>query len=115
MGEKRLTRTARTLRRDMTDAERKLWARLRRRQLDNVKFVKQLPVGPFVADFAARSLRLIIELDGGQHSESKNAARSELIEAHGYRVIRFWNNDVMDNLEGVLETIVREIRIARGL
>jgi len=58
---------------------------------------------------------LHIELDGGQHSESRDAARSELIEAHGYRVIRFWNNDVMDNLEGVLETIVREIRIAQGL
>ncbi len=115
MGEKRFTRTAHTLRRDMTEAERKLWARLRNRQIDKVKFVKQLPVGPFVADFAARSLGLIIELDGGQHSESRDAARSELIEAHGYRVIRFWNNDVMDNLEGVLETIVREIRIAQGL
>jgi len=61
LGEKRLTSTARTLRRDMTEAERKLWARLRNRQIDKVKFVKQLPVGPFVADFAARSLGLIIE------------------------------------------------------
>jgi BirA family biotin operon repressor/biotin-[acetyl-CoA-carboxylase] ligase len=98
----------------MTDAERRLWARLRGRQLGNVKFVKQFPVGPFVADFAARSLKLVIELDGGQHSEGKDAARTKLIEAHGYRVIRFWNNEVMQNIEGVLEVIGREIRIASG-
>tara|TARA_R110000850_G_scaffold118494_1_gene235555 strand:- start:1550 stop:1849 length:300 start_codon:yes stop_codon:yes gene_type:complete len=98
----------------MTAAERKLWSRLRNRQLENVKFVKQLPIGPYVADFAARSLSLVVELDGGQHSEAKDAARTELIEEHGYRVVRFWNNDVMDNIEGVLETIVNEIRLARG-
>jgi len=79
-----------------------------------VKFVKQFPIGPYVADFAARRLRLVIELDGGQHNEAKDAARTELIEEHGYRVIRFWNNDVTDNIEGVLEAIVNEIRIARG-
>ena len=114
MGEKRLTRRARTLRRDMTEAERVLWSRLRNRQLENVKFVKQFPIGPYVADLAVRRLRLVIELDGGQHNESKDAPRTKLIEEHGYRVIRFWNNDVMGNIEGVLETIVNEIRIARG-
>ncbi|WP_417610396.1 endonuclease domain-containing protein [Parasphingorhabdus sp.] len=114
MGEKRLTERARTLRRDMTEAERKLWSRLRNRQLENTKFVKQFPIGPYVADFAARSLRLVIELDGGQHSESKDAARTQAIEEHGYRVIRFWNNDVIENIDGVMETIVREIHIARG-
>ncbi|NRD88672.1 DNA-cytosine methyltransferase [Sphingopyxis sp. BSNA05] len=98
----------------MTDAESKLWSRLRNRQLDNVKFVKQFPIGPYVADFAARSIRLAIELDGGQHSEGKDAERTKIIEAHSYRVIRFWNNDVMENVEGVLEAIVREIHIARG-
>jgi len=98
----------------MTEAERKLWARLRGRQLANTKFVKQFPIGPYVADFAARSVRLVVELDGGQHNEVKDAARTKLIEEHGYRVIRFWNNDVMGNIEGVLETIVNEIRIARG-
>jgi len=65
VGEGKLTKSARRLRRDMTEAERKLWSRLRNRQLDNVKFVKQCPVGPYIADFAARSLRLVIELDGG--------------------------------------------------
>ncbi|MEH6661587.1 MAG: endonuclease domain-containing protein [Parasphingorhabdus sp.] len=114
MGEGKLTKSARRLRRDMTEAERKLWSRLRNRQLDNVKFVKQCPVGPYIADFAARSQRLVIELDGGQHSEGKDAERTRVIEAHGYRVIRFWNNDVMVNIDGVLETIVREIRIAKG-
>ncbi len=114
MGEKRFTKRARTLRRDMTAAERRLWSRLRNRQLANTKFVKQFAIGPYVADFAARSLRLVVELDGGQHSEAKDAARTELIEEHGYRVIRFWNNDVMDNIEGVLETIAEEIHIARG-
>ena len=113
MGEKRLTQRARTLRRDMTEAERVLWSRLRNRQLENVKFVKQFPIGPYVADFAARRLRLVIELDGGQHNEAKDAARTRVIEEHGYRVLRFWNNDVMDNIEGVLDTIVQEIKIAR--
>lgn len=114
MGEGKLTRRARSLRRDMTEAERILWTRLRNRQLDNTKFVKQFPVGPYVADFAARSLRMVIELDGGQHSETRDAARTKLIEEHGYRVVRFWNNEVMDNFDGVLETIVREIHFARG-
>jgi very-short-patch-repair endonuclease len=114
LGEKRLTKRARTLRRDMTEAERKLWTRIRNRQLERTKFVKQSPIGPYIADFAARSLKLVIELDGGQHNEAKDAARTKLIEAHGYRVIRFWNNDVMENIDGVLETIANEILIARG-
>ena len=98
----------------MTDAERKLWSRLRNRQLENTKFVRQFPIGPYLADFAARSLKLVIELDGGQHNPSKDVGRTKVIAAHGYRVIRFWNNDVMDNIDSVLETIVREIHIARG-
>ncbi len=114
MGEGKLTNTARRLRRDMTEAERKLWSRLRNRQLENTKFVKQFPLGPYIADFAARGLGLVIELDGGQHSASKDAERTRVIEAHGYRIVRFWNNDAMSNIEGVLETIVREIQIARG-
>ena len=114
MGEKRLTKRARKLRREMTEAERRLWSNLRNRRLENSKFVKQFAIGPYVADFAARSLRLVIELDGGQHSEAKDAARTKLIEEHGYRILRFWNNDVMDNTDGVLETITNEIRNARS-
>lgn len=98
LGEKRLTKRARALRRDITGVERKLWSRLRNRQLENTKFVRQISIGPYIADFVARSLRLVIELDGGQHSASKHAERTKVIEAHGYRVIRFWNNDVTDNI-----------------
>ncbi len=115
MPKKRLTPIARRRRRDMTDAERLLWSRLRGQQLDGRKFVKQFPLGPGVVDFACRSAKLVIELDGGQHAAAaaKDAARSAMIEAHGYRVIRFWNNDVMENLDGVLEAILAEIRNAR--
>ncbi len=115
MTEKRLTGIARKLRSDMTDAERRLWTHLRANQLEGVKFTRQFPIGDFVVDFAARSLRLVIELDGGQHSDSAtDAARTEMIEAHGYRVIRFWNNDVFQNTDGVLIRISEEIALARN-
>ena len=98
----------------MTDAERRLWSRLRAGQLDGRKFVTQFPIGDAVVDFACRSARLVVELDGGQHSEATqaDAERTRLIEAHGYTVIRFWNSDVMDSLDGVLETILQHLRIA---
>ena len=113
---KRLTPTARKLRRTMTDAEHRLWARLRNRQVEGAKFVTQFPIGPHVADFACRDSRLVIELDGGQHAESPtDAARTALIEAHGYTVIRFWNNDVLANTDGVLEEIRQALLIGRNL
>ncbi len=114
MGRKRLTPIARRLRRDMTDAERLLWPRLRGGQLDGRKFVKQFPIGPAVADFACRSARLVVELDGGQHASAveADAERTRMIEAHGYIVIRFWNSDVTSNLDGVLESILQHLRIA---
>jgi len=111
--EKRLTPVARRLRRKSTDVEKLLWSRLRSRQL-GAKFVRQFPIGPYVADFAARSARLVIELDGGQHDDAIDAPRTAVIEAHGYRVIRFWNNELIENLDGVLAVIVRELEIARG-
>jgi very-short-patch-repair endonuclease len=103
-------------RRQSTDAESLLWSHLRSRQLEHAKFVRQLPIGSHVADFACRSLMLVIELDGGQHADSHaDAARTRAIEAFGYRVIRFWNNDVMANTDGVLEMIAREVRLARNV
>jgi BirA family biotin operon repressor/biotin-[acetyl-CoA-carboxylase] ligase len=113
--EKRLTPVARKLRRDMTDAERLLWSRLRGCQL-GAKFVTQFPIGDAVADFACRSAKLVIELDGGQHALAPEAGaeRTRIIELHGYRVIRFWNSDVTENLEGVLEVIAQNLRIARN-
>lgn len=113
MAGKRLTGVARKLRRDMTDAERRLWLHLRANQMDGVKFTRQFPIGDFIVDFACRSARIAIEIDGGQHSENLAAEeRTRVIEAHGYRVIRFWNNDVLQNTDGVLIAILEELKIA---
>ena len=111
---KRLTPVARKLRRHQTDAEKRLWWHLRSRQVEGAKFVQQEQIGPHIADFACRRARLAIELDGGQHNETLDAPRTELIEAFGYRIIRFWNNDVLANTEGVLEVIRHELQIARN-
>src|SRR5690242_13265404 len=90
------TTRARRLRRDATDAERRLWYRLRARQIDGAKFVRQEPIGPYVADFVCREQRLVVELDGGQHATDKrDAMRDDWLRQHGYRVLRFWNNDVL--------------------
>jgi very-short-patch-repair endonuclease len=100
------TQRARRLRRDSTDAERKLWYRLRARAMPGFKFVRQEPVGPYVIDFICRERRLIVEVDGSQHADSKrDLARDRWLAQHGYRVLRSWNNDVMGNVDGVLEAI----------
>ncbi len=113
--EKRLTPIARKLRKASTDVEAHLWQRLRSRQLEGAKFVRQFPIGPYVADFACRSARLVIELDGGQHSESTtDAERTRLIEAYGFSVLRFWKSDVVENLDGVLEEIRSALLNARS-
>lgn len=115
MSPKRLTPVARKLRSEPTEAEKRLWSHLRGRQLEDAKFVRQFPVGPYIADFACRSLMLAVELDGGQHAENpRDAIRTREIEAAGYRLIRFWNNDVLANTETVLEIIAREVRLARN-
>ena len=112
MTEKRLTPIARKLRRNQTEAEKRLWWHLRGRQLEGAKFVRQEQIGPHIADFACCKAHLAIELDGGQHGENVDAGRTQVIEAFGYRVIRFWNNDVLQNTEGVLEVIRQELLIA---
>ena len=112
MTEKRLTPVAKKLRRASTDAENRLWYHLRSRRFEGAKFIRQFPIGPYIADFACRDARLAIELDGGQHIEAVDAPRTEVIEAFGYRVIRFWNNDVLQNTEAVLETIRNELLLA---
>lgn len=114
MARRRLTRIARRLRADRTEAEARLWARLRGRRLQGEKFDFQCQIGGYVADFASRSARLAIELDGGQHTPERDAARTEAIERHGWRIIRFWNNDVLANTDGVVEAIRRELAIARN-
>jgi very-short-patch-repair endonuclease len=90
----------------MTDAERKLWFALRDRRFAAYKFRRQVAVGPYVADFLCYCARLVIEVDGGQHAESSNDARRDRwFAANGFRVMRFWNNDVVCNLDGVLTAI----------
>jgi very-short-patch-repair endonuclease len=97
---------AQRLRREMNDAERKLWSALRNRQLNGAKFRRQQPIGPFIADFVCQERRLIIEADGGQHSESiTDERRTAFLESKGYRVLRFWNNDILSNLDGVAQVI----------
>src|ERR1041385_868165 len=102
-----LVATARRLRRDQTDAERKLWFRLRDRRLSGLKFRRQMPIDRYVVDFCCESARVIVEIDGGQHAtrSAEDAARAAALEAQGYLVLRFWNNEVLQNLDGVLEVI----------
>ncbi|MEM8986837.1 MAG: endonuclease domain-containing protein [Pseudomonadota bacterium] len=104
---------ARRLRAEQTDAEAKLWTRLRNRQLGGWKFKRQTSKGPYIADFYCAKARLIVELDGGQHGEDANFAhdkkRTTYLNENGQRVIRFWNNEVTDNLDGVLETILHHL------
>jgi very-short-patch-repair endonuclease len=90
----------------MTDAERKLWRALRARSV-GAKFRRQVPLGPYVVDFVAFDVRVIVEVDGGQHAASTtDHRRDQYFRERGYRILRFWNNDVMSNLDGVLTTIV---------
>ena len=99
---------ARRMRAQPTDAERVLWQRLRHDiALVGSHFRRQALVGPFIVDFASRKAKLVIELDGGQHDwqQAADATRTQHIEAAGYRVLRFWNNDVLGNLDGVLNEI----------
>jgi very-short-patch-repair endonuclease len=101
---------AQRLRREMTGAERKLWSVLRNRQLDNEKFRRQRPIGPFIADFVCQERRLIVEADGGQHADSiSDAKRTAFLESKGYRVLRFWNNDILNNLDGVAQVIANAL------
>ena len=113
---KRLTPVARILRRDKTEAEAKLWRCLHNRQMEGAKFRFQSPVGGHVPDFLCSDAKLIIELDGGQHGVQveKDTLRTDALEAAGYTVIRFWNNDVLANTEGVLEMIRLAVLNAQG-
>jgi very-short-patch-repair endonuclease len=100
------TKRARGLRRNATNAEAALWRGLRSRSLSGYKFVRQEPVGPYTVDFICREIRLIIEVDGGQHADNPgDVVRDKWLVSHNYRVLRFWNNDVLSNTAGVLETI----------
>ena len=104
----RPTERARDLRNDATNAEQMLWRQLKGSRLQDLKFSRQMPIAGYFADFVCRSHKLIVELDGSQHVEGQphDDVRTVQLEAAGYRVIRFWNNDLTSNLAGVLETIL---------
>jgi very-short-patch-repair endonuclease len=94
----------------MTDAERKLWFALRDRRFAAFKFRRQVPVGPYVADFLCYASRLIVEVDGGQHADSeRDAVRDRWLVQNNFHVVRFWNNDVLQNLEGVLTALAQAL------
>jgi very-short-patch-repair endonuclease len=98
---------ARELRNNATDVERLLWRRVRNSQLEGVKFRRQQPIETYIVDFISFEKKIVIELDGGQHAESSeyDEQRSACMRANGFTVVRFWNNDVLENIEGVLEII----------
>lgn len=109
----RSTSLARSLRRRGTRAEWVLWLALRDRRLAGFKFVRQQPIGPYVVDLVCREQRLIVEVDGGQHADNPaDQERDAYLRALGYRVIRFWNSDVLGNIEGVLELLKSELERA---
>jgi len=103
------TAFARELRQKQTKAERLLWRKLRSKQLQGVKFRRQQPIGPYIVDLASFERKLVIEIDGGQHNKEAVRGRDEervvWLKERGYRVLRFWNNEVLTNVEGVLERI----------
>ena len=105
-------RNARALRANQTEAESRLWRRLRDRQLAGAKFRRQAPIGPYIADFVCLAAKLIVEIDGGQHAENAaaDAARTAWLEDQEFRVLRFWNNDSLANTDGVLEEILAALR-----
>ena len=108
-------RLARGMRAAMTDAERKLWWHLRHRlPTPGTHFRRQVQIGRYIADFACHATRIVIEVDGGQHGASATErasaeARTKVLQANGYQVLRYWNNDVLTNIDGVLEDILRKI------
>jgi very-short-patch-repair endonuclease len=103
-GGRSMTRRSRELRRNTTDAERALWRELRHDQLGR-RFRRQHPIPPYIADFACVEAKLIVEVDGGQHGESHDQGRDQCLHKQGWRILRFWNNDVLNNRAGVLHII----------
>ena len=106
---------ARYLRKNMTSQERKVWDVIRNRQFYGYRFLRQYVIGVYIVDFICREKKLIIEIDGGQHNEPKNLEydkqRSLYLESKGYRIIRFWNNEIDNNLTGVYQQLQKEFDI----
>jgi very-short-patch-repair endonuclease len=106
----RIVERVRSLRKNPTDAEKTLWRYLRNRQLLGFKFYRQMQIGRYVVDFVCREKNLIIEADGGQHNDNRSdEIRTHFLENKGYVVMRFWNNDILQNTQGVLQTIAQAL------
>ncbi len=105
---KKLTSIAKNLRKRTTNAEKLLWKHLRSKQLKRLKFRRQHPIGDYIVDFACLEKQIVIELDGGQHTINKNRdkERDKWLKKEGFKVLRFWNNEVLTNTEAVLEVIL---------
>ena len=101
---------ARKLRKRLTDAERRIWSRLRLRQLDGMKFRRQAPIDQYVVDFLCLEKRLIVEIDGGQHTVQSDKERTDWLESQGFTIVRIWNNEALQNTEGAVERIPRRLR-----
>ena len=106
-----MERFSRFLRKNMTDAEQLLWKHLRLRQILRYKFRRQAPIGKYIVDFVCFEKKIIIELDGGQHNfeKQKDLSRDAWLRSQGFRILRFWNNDVMQNCGGVLQEVLKQI------
>ena len=104
--------TARRLRANATEAEQKLWSQLRKRQLYGFQFRRQLSIGPFFVDFVCLEAKLLIEVDGSQHADEReqDESRSAFLRSNGYRVLRFWNSDVMSDVDSVVQRIAEVLR-----
>ena len=109
-----LINLAKDLRHRSTDVELKLWYHLRDRRFNGYKFRRQKPVGKYIVDFVCREAKLIVELDGGQHADAIefDQLRTDELSSLGYKVIRFWNSEVIENFEGVLERIKEEVTLS---
>ena len=114
MGKKELTPLAKELRRKQTDAEKKLWAQLRAKQIEGVKFRRQQFIGPYIVDFVSLEKKLAIEIDGGHHNDKgiveADEKKTAWLKQTGFQILRFWNNEVMTNIEGVIEKIRMTLR-----
>ena len=97
------------LRRDQTDVEQRFWLAVRNRRLDGFKFRRQTTIDGFIVDFVCIEAMLIVELDGGQHNEKRDARRTAYLEAQGYRALRFWNNQIIENFDGVLLVVMEAL------
>lgn len=111
-----MSERARRLRQQKTDAERRLWRELRKLNGQGFHFRQQAPIGPYIADFADHTTKLVLELDGGQHGEPEglrhDAVRTRWLEGQGFKVLRFWNGEALSNTQGVMNSILAALGVA---